>query len=112
MSESKVDLYDQLIANHPKIDQKGRTMPYNSIRGHRFSFFAKDGLMRLYLAKKDLEEFIQRFKSNLEIQYGQDNVGIYSGARQFIKRLGTTIGIPGKRWLRFIDKVKGNLTII
>ena len=71
MSESKIELYDKLISANPKVERKGKTMPYTSVNGHMFSFLSKEGVMGLRLSQNDREEFIQQYDSKLMEQYGK-----------------------------------------
>lgn len=64
-------LYDLLIQSNPKIERKGKTMPYTSVNGHMFSFLSKEGNMGLRLSENDREEFIQKFDSKLMEQHGR-----------------------------------------
>ncbi len=43
MYEERRDLYDQLIARCPRIERKGKTMPYTSANGYMFSLLNKAG---------------------------------------------------------------------
>ena len=67
----KLALYDKLISAHSEIVRKGKKMPYTSLNGHMFSFLDKDGTMGLRLSKKDREDFIQQFYTELIEQYGK-----------------------------------------
>ncbi|MEP0265888.1 hypothetical protein [Dokdonia sp.] len=67
----KLELYNSLIGDNPKIERKGKTTPYTSINGHMFSFLSKDGTMGLRLSEKDRGGFIQHFKSQLMEQHGR-----------------------------------------
>ena len=67
----RLELYDKLIATDPKIERKGKTIPYTSMNGHMFTFLSTDGTMGLRLSKDDREEFIQKYNSNLMNQYGR-----------------------------------------
>jgi len=64
-------LYDELIAAHPNMERKGKTMPYTSVNGHMFSFLSKEGKMGLRLSKSDREDFIQNYKTDLMEQHGR-----------------------------------------
>lgn len=66
-----IELYDNLIKNNPKIERKGKTMPYTSINGHMFSFLSKEGEMGLRLSTEDRENFIITYKSCLMEQHGR-----------------------------------------
>ncbi|MCD2259512.1 hypothetical protein [Psychroserpens luteolus] len=63
--------YDSLIESNPKIERKGKTMPYTSVNGHMFSFLSKDGKMGLRLSANDREDFLQTFDTELMVQHGR-----------------------------------------
>lgn len=63
-------LYDALIAMNPKIERKGKTMPYTSLNGNMFSFLTKEGRLALRLSAADREAFIERHKPRPCEQHG------------------------------------------
>ena len=67
---NRVELYDQLIAAHPDIERKGKTMPYTSLNGHMFSFLSKDAHMGLRLPADEREKFLRDYDTELMEQYG------------------------------------------
>ncbi|MHA2211476.1 MAG: hypothetical protein ACXABV_20160 [Candidatus Thorarchaeota archaeon] len=66
----KLELYEKLIATHPDIDRKGKTMPYTSHNGHMFSLLSKEGKLGLRLPKDEQEAFIEKFNTPPFEQYG------------------------------------------
>ena len=68
--EDKLELYEKLIATHPDIKRKGKTMPYTSHNGHMFSLFAKDGTLGIRLSKEGREEFLKKYNTSPFVQYG------------------------------------------
>lgn len=69
--DDKIKLYDQLVGRIPEIERKGKNMPYTSLNGHMFSFLDPTGKMGLRLDKDTLDEFIQRFDTQLNEQHGR-----------------------------------------
>lgn len=67
----KIELFDKLIAAHPEIERKGKTMPYTSVNGHMFSFLSKEGEMGLRLPGVEREEFLEHYHTTLMEQYGR-----------------------------------------
>lgn len=63
-------LYDRLVAGHPEVERKGKTMPYTSVNGHMFSILAKNGVLGLRLSKDDREAFIEAYDTRLLENYG------------------------------------------
>jgi len=68
--QSNLALYDKLVAAFPQVERKGTTMPYTSLNGHMFSFLAKEGNMALRLPAGERESFLEKFNSELCVQYG------------------------------------------
>jgi len=69
MWEEKLAFYDALIAQHPKFERKGKTVPYTSANGYMFSILNKDGEIGIRLPKTAQEKFMEthqttRFKSH------------------------------------------------
>ena len=67
---SNLELYDKVVELHSDIKRKGKTMPYTSVNGHMFSIMDKQGNLGMRFSKTDREEFIQKFNSELMVQYG------------------------------------------
>jgi hypothetical protein len=67
---AKLALYEKLVATDPRVTRKGASMPYTSRNGHMFSFLSKDGKVALRLPSGERESFIQKYKTELSIQYG------------------------------------------
>ncbi|MFT5822202.1 MAG: hypothetical protein ACI8ZM_003458 [Crocinitomix sp.] len=65
------ELYDQLIANNPAIERKGKMTPYTSINGHMFSFLSKEGDMGLRLSADDRATFMEMYNTQLMEQHGR-----------------------------------------
>jgi hypothetical protein len=66
----KLELYDQLIATHPKIERKGATMGYTSLNGHMFTLLGPSGTLALRLPEEERERFLKRYKTTLYEAYG------------------------------------------
>ena len=74
MSDEKyttnLKLYESLVATNPKVERKGKTMPYTSLNGHMFSFLDIEGKLGLRLPKEERENFLAEFQTELSIQHG------------------------------------------
>ncbi|MFC2030648.1 hypothetical protein ACFLWA_07980 [Chloroflexota bacterium] len=62
-------LYEALVATNPDVERKGATIPYTSLNGHMFSFLSKQGQVGLRLPKKERERFLEKYKTELVVQY-------------------------------------------
>jgi len=87
----KLALFDELVAMNPKIERKGKTMPYTSANGYMFSLLNKAGEFGIRLSKESGEKFMEkhqttRFKSHGAFLRGYvlipdqlfDNMGLLS----------------------------------
>lgn len=61
--DERVALLDEIVANNPNFDRKGKTMPYTSANGHMFSLVNKDGELGFRLSKESGEAFIEKYNS-------------------------------------------------
>ncbi len=68
--KDKLELYEKLIATHPDIGRKGKTMPYTSHNGHMFSHLSKSGSLGIRLLKEDREAFLKKYNTTLFEQHG------------------------------------------
>jgi hypothetical protein len=66
----KSELYDKLIATHPKIERKGAAMGYTSLNGHMFTLLGPFGTLALRLPEVEREKFIKKYKTTLYEAYG------------------------------------------
>jgi len=68
--QEKLELYEKLIATHPDIERKGKTMPYTSHNGHMFSQLSKNGSVGLRLPREEREAFLEKYNTTLFESYG------------------------------------------
>jgi hypothetical protein len=66
----KLDLYNKLIATHPKIERKGAAHPYTSLNGHMFTYLDQTGTMGMRLPQDEVEKFLKKYKTTLFKSYG------------------------------------------
>jgi len=66
----KSELYNELIATHPKIERKGDRMGYTSLNGHMFSLLGPSGVLALRLPDEEREKFLKKYKTKLYEAYG------------------------------------------
>ena len=70
-NEELLERYENLIAEFPKVERKGKTMPYTSVNGHMFSFLDKEGRLSLRLKENMRNELIEKYKAELSVQHGR-----------------------------------------
>jgi TfoX/Sxy family transcriptional regulator of competence genes len=66
----KSELYDKLLATHPKIERKGASMGYTSLNGHMFTLLGPSGILALRLPEEEREKFLKKYKTKLFEAYG------------------------------------------
>ena len=66
----KLALYEKLVATNPKVERKGDTNPYTSLKGHMFSHMAPSGEFGMRLSDDDRAAFIKKYKAKLYESYG------------------------------------------
>jgi TfoX/Sxy family transcriptional regulator of competence genes len=66
----KSELYDKIIATHPKIERKGAGMGYTSLNGHMFTLLGPSGVLALRLPEEEREKFLKKYKTSLHEAYG------------------------------------------
>ncbi|MGW9687091.1 hypothetical protein [Flagellimonas sp. 2504JD1-5] len=52
-----LNIYDELVAQNPNFERKGKTMPYTSANGYMFSLINKDNELGIRLSKEATLEF-------------------------------------------------------
>lgn len=62
--------YKNLIASIPELELKGATTGYTSLNGNMFTFLSKQGELGIRLGKKDRDTFIEKYHTQLSVQYG------------------------------------------
>jgi TfoX/Sxy family transcriptional regulator of competence genes len=67
----KLELYEKLVATHPKVERKGATVPYTSLNGHMFSYLSKEGKLALRLPEEEREAFLKKYRAKLCEAYGR-----------------------------------------
>ena len=66
-----LELYEKLVASNPKVERKGKAMPYTSLNGHMFSFITAEHQMALRLSAEDRDAFLEKYKSAICEQHGR-----------------------------------------
>lgn len=66
----KLELYEELVATIPDLVRKGAANPYTSHNGWMQSFIDKEGFVAIRLGKEDREAFLERYDTELSVQYG------------------------------------------
>jgi len=67
---SKLELYEKLVATNPDVERKGATHPYTSLNGHMFSYLHPSGAVALRLPAEEREKFLKKYDTKLFEAYG------------------------------------------
>ncbi len=67
--ESKLKIYDDLVAQCPRFVRKGKTMPYTSANGHMFSLLNKSGEIGIRFSKPVQQNYLKKFNTTLFKSY-------------------------------------------
>jgi hypothetical protein len=68
--DSKIVLFEKLVATHPQAVLKGATIPYTSVNGNMYSYFSKEGYLALRLPEEVRVTFLKKHKTTLVTSYG------------------------------------------
>jgi hypothetical protein len=70
MYEQRREIYDALVAKCPRIERKGKTMPYTSANGYMFSLLNKAGEIGIRFSKSVQQKYLEEFETTLFKSYG------------------------------------------
>jgi len=89
MWEKQLEIYDQIIAKCPRIERKGKTMPYTSANGYMFSALNKDGQIGIRFSKEVQEKYKKELKLFNFKSYGAVMKGYVLISKKLLKDLDT-----------------------
>ncbi len=75
MNKERLAIYDSLVAQCPRFERKGKTVPYTSANGHMFSFINKDGDLGFRFSKEVQEEYFEKYKTTHFISHNSKMKG-------------------------------------
>jgi len=70
MDKEKLKIYDALVAQCPRFERKGKTMPYTSANGYMFSLFNKANEIGIRFSKDVQKRYMEEFNTTLYSSYG------------------------------------------
>jgi len=70
MDSEKLKIYDALVAQCPRFERKGKTMPYTSANGYMFSLFNKSNEIGIRFPKEVQKRYLKEFNTTLYKSYG------------------------------------------
>lgn len=70
MWEENLKKYDSLVAQCPRFERKGKTMPYTSANGYMFSLLNKAGELGIRFSKEVQEKYIAEFNTSYYKSHG------------------------------------------
>ena len=68
--EDKLNIYDALVAQCPRFNRLGKTMPYTSANGYMFSLFNKAGEIGIRFSKEVQSEYLDKYNTSIYKSYG------------------------------------------
>ena len=68
--EDKLKIYDALVAQCPRFNRLGKTMPYTSATGYMFSLFNKASEIGIRFSKDVQEKYLEEFNTSIYKSYG------------------------------------------
>ena len=68
--EKNLAFYDDLVAQCPRFERKGKTVPYTSANGHMFSLLNKEGDFGIRFSKEVQEKYFQEFNTSYLMSHG------------------------------------------
>ncbi|MCO6512673.1 MAG: hypothetical protein J5I65_17965 [Aridibacter famidurans] len=68
--DERLKIYDEVVANCPRFERKGKTMPYTSANGHMFSQLNKDAELGIRFSKEVQERYIEELDTDYFKSYG------------------------------------------
>ncbi len=70
MWNTKLKVYDALVAKCSRFERKGKTMPYTSANGYMFSLYNKAGQIGIRFSKEVQEKYLKELNTTLYKSYG------------------------------------------
>ncbi len=67
--EEQLKVYDELVAQCPRFERKGKTMPYTSANGHMFSLFNKAGEIGIRFSREIQKKYLEEYNTTLFKSY-------------------------------------------
>ena len=67
--DKNLKLYDALVAQCPRFERKGKSMPYTSANGYMFSLLNKDGELGIRFSKEVQENYIEVLNTTIYKSY-------------------------------------------
>ncbi len=69
-SDTRVDLYEKLLATCPGIEPKGAANPYTSLNGNMFTLLHDSRSLAIRLPEGERERFLKKYNTTLFEAYG------------------------------------------
>ncbi len=70
MDPNRIKQYDELVAQCPRFERKGKTVPYTSANGHMFSMLNKDGELGIRFSAEVQKKYLQELNTTLYHSHG------------------------------------------
>jgi len=70
VSDTKLELYNKLIATSPKLERNGAANPYTAVNGNMFTLLHQSKALAIRLPEHKWQEFLKKYKTKLFEAYG------------------------------------------
>ncbi len=67
--EKNLKIYDELVAQCPRFERKGKAMPHTSANGHMFSLLNKAGDLGIRFSKDRQDQYFEKLNTTLFRSY-------------------------------------------
>ncbi len=85
MEKEKLAVYDQLVAQCPRFERKGKNMIYTSANGYMFSLFNKASEMGIRFSKEVQQKYMEQYSTSLYKSYGATMKGYILITEEMLK---------------------------
>lgn len=68
--KENLQFYDDLVAQCPRFERKGKTMPYTSANGYMFSLLNKNAELGIRFSKEVQQAYMESIPTTLYTSYG------------------------------------------
>ena len=75
MWEENLKIYDHIVAQCPRFERKGKSMPYTSANGHMFSLLNKDGELGIRFGKEQHQTYMSEMPTSQFKSHGANMRG-------------------------------------
>jgi hypothetical protein len=87
--EKTLAIFDKVVAQCPRFERKGKTVPYTSANGHMFALLNKEGQLGFRYSKAVQEKYIKEWGSDYLKSHGATMNGYVLIPNKMLKDIDT-----------------------